>query len=91
MKLADLRGAGVPAAVYDYAPVIGEVMTTGQEGVSFRDPGDLANLLVAVATRSLAPDAPLGRSRAWLTQHPAERWSAQWEAAARPVLLPERG
>jgi hypothetical protein len=29
MKLADLRGAGVPAAVYDYAPVVAEVMTTG--------------------------------------------------------------
>jgi beta-1,4-mannosyltransferase len=88
MKLADLRGAGVPAAVYDYAPVVGEVMTTGQEGVTFRDPGDLANLLVAVATRSAATGAPLARAHAWLAQHPAERWSAQWESAARPVLLP---
>jgi len=88
MKLADLRGAGVPAAVYDYAPVVGEVMTTGQEGVSFRDPGDLASLLVAVATRSSSADSPLGRSHAWLAQHPAERWSAQWESAARAVLLP---
>jgi beta-1,4-mannosyltransferase len=88
MKLADLRGAGIPVAVYDYAPVLGEVMTNGQEGVLFRDPGDLANLLVAVATRSLAPDAPLAKSRAWLAQHPVERWTAQWESAARPVLLP---
>ena len=29
MKLADLRGAGVPVAVFDYAPVLGEVMTLG--------------------------------------------------------------
>ena len=62
MKLADLRGAGVPVAVYDYAPVLGEVMTTGQEGVTFRDPGDLASLLVSVATRSIAPDSPLGEA-----------------------------
>lgn len=87
MKLADLRGAGVPAAAYDYAPVLSEVMTSGQDGVTFRDPGDLANVLVSVATNSNSPDSPIGSSRAWLLQHPPERWSAQWEAAARPVLL----
>ena len=88
MKLADLRGAGVPAAVYDYAPVLSEVMTSEQIGVTFRDPGDLANVLVSVATDSSSPDSPLGRSRTWMLRHPPERWSAQWEAAARPVLLP---
>ncbi|MBM3806877.1 MAG: glycosyltransferase [Acidimicrobiia bacterium] len=88
MKLADLRGAGVPVAVYDYAPVLTEVMTPGQEGVLFRDPGDLAHLFVALATRTLPPDSPLAKSRGWLAQHPAERWDAQWNAAARPVLLP---
>jgi beta-1,4-mannosyltransferase len=88
MKLADLRGAGVPAAVYDYAPVLGEAMTPGQEGVIFRDPGDLATLLVGVANGAPLPDSPLGRSRVWLAAHPPERWSAQWDAAARPALLP---
>ena len=88
MKLADLRGAGVPAAVYDYAPVLGEVMTAGQEGVTFRDPGDLATLLVSIASGSQSPDSLIGRSRAWLAQHPAERWSTQWDATARPVLIP---
>jgi beta-1,4-mannosyltransferase len=91
MKLADLRGSGVPVAVFDYAPVLSEVMTQGHEGVTFHDPGDLANLLVSVAHRSLAPDSPLTASRAWLAGHPPERWDAQWEAQARPVLLPERG
>ncbi|HJU43470.1 MAG TPA: glycosyltransferase [Vicinamibacterales bacterium] len=86
MKLADLRGAGVPVAAYDYAPVLGEVMTTGREGVTFHDPGELANLLVAVATRSTAESA-LSKSRAWLTQHPPERWDTQWDASARNVLL----
>ena len=90
MKLADLRGAGVPVATYDYAPVLGEVMTTGHEGVTFRDPGDLANLFIGVATRSSA-DTALSKSRSWLAQHPAERWDAQWDASARHVLLPQRG
>jgi hypothetical protein len=88
MKLADLRGAAVPVAVYDYAPVLGEVMTPGHEGVTFRDPGDLATVLVTVAQHAIAADSPMGRSRAWLLQNPAERWSAQWDAAARPVLFP---
>ena len=88
MKLADLRGAGVPAAAYDYAPVLSEVMVSGENGVTFRDPGDLAKVLVTVATGSDSPDSPLVRSRAWLVQHPAERWSAEWDQAARPVLLP---
>jgi beta-1,4-mannosyltransferase len=88
MKLADLRGAGVPVGAYDYAPVLGEVMTPGHEGVTFRDPGELSNLLVAV--ESIGADSPVGRSRAWLLQHPPERWSTQWDAAARPVLLESR-
>jgi len=88
MKLADLRGAGVPVATYDYSQVLGEVMETGREGVTFRDPGDLANLLVSVATRSIAPDGPLAKSRAWLQQHPPQRWDAHWESTARPVLIP---
>ena len=51
-------------------------MTSGQEGVTFRDPGDLANVLVTVATRLAAsPDSPLASSRAWLLQHPPERWT----------------
>jgi beta-1,4-mannosyltransferase len=88
MKLADLRGAGVPVATYDYSQVLAEVMETGREGITFRDPGDLANLLVSVATRTIAPDGPLAKSRAWLQQHPPQRWDAQWESTARPVLIP---
>src|SRR5687767_911321 len=87
MKLADLRGAGVPVATYDYAPVLGEVMTTGREGVTFRDPGELANLLVTVASQTMTADSALGQSRSWLSQHPPERWDAQWDATARRVLL----
>jgi beta-1,4-mannosyltransferase len=87
MKLADLRGAGVPAAVYDYAPVLGEVMTAGQEGITFRDPGDLANILVGIANRTALADSPLAKSRAWLAAHPPERWSAQWDQSARPALI----
>jgi beta-1,4-mannosyltransferase len=86
MKLADFRGVGVPVATYDYAPVLGEVMTTGREGVTFRDPGELASLFVGIATRSTV-ESPLLKARSWLTQNPPERWDAQWDATARKVLL----
>ena len=88
MKLADLRGCGVPVAVFDYAPVLGEVMTSGQQGVTFHDPGDLSAVFVNVAKGSIAPGSPLANARAWLAQNAPERWDAQWNAAARAVLLP---
>ena len=87
MKLADLRGAGVPVAVFDYAPVLSEAMTAGNEGVLFRDPGELSKVLVAVASRSISDDSGLGRAKTWLTTHPPETWDVQWNASARPVLL----
>ena len=87
MKLADFRGAGVPAATFDYSPVLGEVLTNGQEGVTFRDPGDLALLLSAVARRDVAPHGPLARSKAWLSQNPPERWEDHWRANALPCFM----
>jgi beta-1,4-mannosyltransferase len=86
MKVADFRGAGVPVAAFDYAPVLGEVLTPGREGVTFRDPGDLAAILVAVASKQSDAASALGRSRAWLFENPAERWEHEWPAAALPVL-----
>ncbi len=52
--------------------------------MTFRDPGDLANVLVSVATGANSPESPLARSRAWLQQHPPERWSAQWDRRPGP-------
>lgn len=86
MKVADFRGAGVPVAAFDYAPVLGEVLTPGHQGLTFRDPGDLAGILVAVASRSTDPASPLGRSRAWLSENPAARWEGEWPSTVLPVL-----
>jgi beta-1,4-mannosyltransferase len=88
MKLADLRGCGVPVAVFDYAPVLGEVMIPGQQGVTFHDPGDLSNVFLSVAQGTIAPDSPLAKSREWLALNSPERWDAHWNATARPTLLP---
>mgnify|MGYP006284800643 FL=1 len=84
MKLADLRGAGVPVACFDYAPVLGEVMSDGCEGVWFRDPGELAEILVGVARGT---HRAVSGAREWLAANPPERWDAQWNASARQVLI----
>lgn len=86
MKLADFRGAGVPACAYDYAPVLSEVLSSGHEGVTFRDPGELASVLVAIARADLAAIPALAQSRSWLVANPPERWEEQWVRVAKPLL-----
>jgi hypothetical protein len=63
-------------------------MVNAQQGVTFTDPGQLARVLVQVATGNVAADSPLARSRAWLAANPVERWEDHWTGQAAPVLRP---
>ncbi len=85
-KLAEFRGAAVPAVALDYAPVLGEVLEKGKQGITFRDPGELATILFALATNDLESQPALMTARAWLAAHPAERWEEHWQEIAAPVL-----
>jgi beta-1,4-mannosyltransferase len=85
MKLADFRGAGVPVCAFDYGPVLSEVVTPGHEGMTFGEPGELASVLVAIASEDLSSVPSFSASRTWLATNPAERWHQQWEQA-RHVL-----
>lgn len=86
--LAECRGVSLPVYVSDYAPVLNEVLETGKQGVTFRDPRDLAAALVGLAANDLAALPALVSSRTWLASHPAERWDEHWQQVARPVLVP---
>lgn len=88
MKVADFRGVGVPVCAYDYAPVISEVVTRGREGMLFRDPGELADVLVALAAGDVSRVPHLAAARAWLADHASPRWEPEWTRVARPVLMP---
>lgn len=88
MKLADFRGAGVPACAFDYAPVLGEVLTPGHEGVTFHEPGQLATVLMALATADLSAVPAFAASRTWLAANPSERWDEQWTRAATTLAPP---
>jgi beta-1,4-mannosyltransferase len=87
MKLADFRGAGVPACAFDYGPVLTEVLTPGREGVTFHEPGQLASILVALASADLAAVPQFAAARAWVAGNAPERWIDQWNRSARPVLM----
>lgn len=85
--LADFRAAGVPVLALDYGPVLAEVITDGHEGAIFREPGELASVLVEMATGSESPDRPLARARTWLASHPPELWTDVWRQVARATLI----
>jgi beta-1,4-mannosyltransferase len=87
MKLADFRGAGVPVCAFDYGPVLTEVLTPGQEGVTFHEPGQLASILVALASADLAAVPQFAAARTWVNGNAPERWIDQWNRAAKPVLM----
>jgi beta-1,4-mannosyltransferase len=86
MKLADFRGAAVPVCAFDYGPVLGEVLTPGREGVTFHEPGQLASLLLALATTDLSTVPAFGAARTWLAANPAERWEVQWPRVAAAFM-----
>jgi beta-1,4-mannosyltransferase len=86
MKLADFRGAGVPVCAFDYAPVLSEVLTPGHEGLTFHEPGQLASVLLALATADLSTAPAFAAARAWLSGNPGERWEAQWPRAASAFM-----
>jgi beta-1,4-mannosyltransferase len=83
--VAEFRAASVPVAVFDYAPVLSEIVTTGQEGILIRDAGGLTSLLVATAHGDDA--GPVAASRRWLAAHPPEPWDQYWDRVARRTVV----
>lgn len=87
MKLADMRGAALPACALDYAPVLAERFRDGEHGVTLRDAESLARLLRDLATGSPDLANRLARIRARLIAEPDMRWSDGWALDARAAIL----
>ena len=64
------------------SPVLNEIVTPGHEGVTFRDPGELSAILLALATADPSAVPKFAASRTWLAANPAERWEDQWQSRA---------
>jgi beta-1,4-mannosyltransferase len=86
MKLADFRGVAVPVCAYDYAPVLSEAVTPGHEGITFREPGELSAVLLALATADLSTVPRFAAARSWLAANPPERWEEQWSERASALM-----
>ena len=70
MKLADFRGAGVPVVRLRLrAGARPRPSRPGQEGVTFRDPGELAAVLLALASADLASVPNFAAARTLACRH----------------------
>jgi beta-1,4-mannosyltransferase len=80
MKIAEMRGAGLPVFAYRYAPCIGEQIENGRTGVLFRDAAELARHLHAL----LGPDGEEGSGLRALrgSANAIESWEEAWERLA---------
>jgi beta-1,4-mannosyltransferase len=87
MKLADFRGAGVPALVLDYGPVLRERFTPGREGWLFADAAELRDRLSA--RLDPAGRSELRRIAATLRDaaQPPRDFVAGWRDEALPLVL----
>jgi beta-1,4-mannosyltransferase len=87
MKIADLRGAGLPVCALDYGSCLDEVLRHGETGLRFADAETLAGQWVALL--ATFPDATpeLDRLRANVARARGTTWRDGWEREAREILL----
>ncbi|RMH21749.1 MAG: hypothetical protein D6696_05135 [Acidobacteria bacterium] len=83
MKVADMRGAGLPVCALAYAPVVEERLRHGDGVLLFRSGEELGRQLV-----DLLAGFPGGEALAGLRQAAAatERWHDGWRREARPLF-----
>lgn len=87
MKVADMRGAGLPVLAFDDPTCRAEQLRAGLEGLFFRSGEELGELLAGL----LAPPADaLSALRATAAQSGGESWEEGWTRVARPLLLAGR-
>jgi len=88
MKLADMRGAGLPACALDYGPVVAERFTEGVHGWLFKTSDELADRLFTLLAPTAGAQSPLDKIRRRLAAEPDLGWQAGWDAEARHILMP---
>lgn len=83
IKLAEMRGCGLPSAVLDYGPAVRESTVVGS--LLFSSAADLVALLHRLFAKF--PETPeLDRLRRDLAAQPNARWEAEWDRTAAPVF-----
>ena len=90
MKLADMRGVGVPTCVFDYGSVLREILSREEESFLFSD----VSTLVALLARLLSgfPDSgPLTEARARFRSTTPASWEESWRRDVAPLLDTDGG
>jgi len=83
MKVADMRGAGLPVWMLDYGPVVGEQLADG--GVGFRDAVELEALLAELDAGPVGVAAARERAGRGVGD-PPKRWHEAWCEVVLPAL-----
>lgn len=86
MKLADMRGSGVPVCTFDYAPCLREVIRPEESDLFFTNASELAALLIRLVGATSAGREELDRRRRWLEEHRGINWEDGWREEALPLL-----
>lgn len=86
MKLADMRGAGLPVCALDYAPCLGEVFEADRHGWLFADAASCAERVWA-ALAGFPSSASLRSMREALRESKEPDWSTEWARNAAPSLF----
>ena len=75
MKLVDMRGAGLPALVLDYGPVLRETFVEGGDGWLFKNDAELAGRIHDIVTQ---------RGSLKKSSDGVETWEARWDRLLGP-------
>jgi beta-1,4-mannosyltransferase len=86
MKLADMRGAGLPVCALDFAPCLGEVFEADRHGWLFADAASCAER-VRAALAGFPSSASLRSMREALRDSKEPDWSTEWARNAAPSLF----
>jgi beta-1,4-mannosyltransferase len=85
MKIADMRGAGLPVCALDYGPCLREIVRPDENALLFSSAVELAAQLCGLLRGAAVDTAALARLRR--TPAVTERWDDAWAAHAAPAVL----
>lgn len=86
MKVVDMLGSQLPVCALSYPCIAEEMVHHGKNGMLFSTGSMLTNQLVGLFEHK---GEQLKRIQDYIRQHPFGDWDTEWEAHARPILLPK--
>lgn len=86
IKLADFQSVQTIPVLLDYGPVIRERMSPGEDGLTFKSSGDLANILFDGVQAKAIGKKPFSQIQDNLNQREDHSWEDQWSEKVAPII-----